>query len=75
MYCQECYQKLPDSANVCPMCHYNNSPNLSQPNILFGKHKDNPLEIIEINLNGTEQVGVVEKIKRAVSAAFKGDSN
>ena len=57
------------------MCHYNNSPNLSQPNILFGKHKDKPLEIIEINLNGTEQVGVVEKIKRAVSAAFKGDSN
>lgn len=76
MYCQKCYKKLPESVNICPMCHYNNSSFLSQPNILFGQYKDRELPMITIALKddeGDSSKGLFRKVKEAVSAAFKGD--
>lgn len=60
MYCQRCYRKVP-SGYVCPNCRYNNSPNLTQPNILFGTHKDDPKPVIYIGLE--DSLGLKERVK------------
>lgn len=76
MYCQKCYSKLPEAVNVCPSCHYNNSSFLSQPNILFGQYKDRELPMVTIDLKDNEEgssKGWFGRVKKAVSAAFKGD--
>lgn len=49
MYCQKCFKKLPDDKHLCPLCHYNNSPFLTQPNILFGIYKDSVPEFVEMS--------------------------
>lgn len=78
MYCQKCYKKLPDTVNVCPSCHYNNSPFLTQPNILFGTNKDREPEMVIIDINGTVEdnnaKGIFKKFTKAVSSVFKGDT-
>lgn len=60
MYCQKCYQKVSDGY-VCPNCRYNNSPNLTQPNILFGLYKDNPKPMVNITLESSH--GFKERIR------------
>lgn len=52
MYCQRCYRKVPGDY-ICPNCRYNNSPNLTQPNILFGKYKDDPKPVVDITLESS----------------------
>ena len=65
-YCQKCFQKLPDNAKVCPECHYNNSTNLTQPNIIYGIHKSNIPQFIEAD-NEYKTESFITKLKKIIA--------
>lgn len=65
-YCQKCFQKLPGNIKVCPECHYNNSTNLTQPNIIYGIHKDNLPLFVEAK-NEYETDNFITKIKKTIA--------